>query len=133
VNGNTSNSTANKTPSTARKPAPSRLKSTNQQPSSPPTSNSKETMKKVEPKLMISNFSGKKNEKEVISLHSSGSSEKSKTIKKKTVDQGGLKQSSLDNFMVKNEKGKRKIETDLIIDLEDSEPQTSKKQKVMSF
>ena len=75
--------------------------------------------------MTISNFSAKNNnEKEVISLHSSGSSEK-KNPKSK---EGGLKQSSLDNFMLKG--GKRKLEKD-VIDLESSDPGTIKKTKVV--
>ena len=63
-------------------------------------------------------------------MHSSVSSENKKTAKKKT-DQG-LKQSSLDSFMLKTttDKTKRKIDEDLVIDLESNNTQKSKKQKV---
>lgn len=69
------------------------------------------------------------NLKEIISLHSSVSSEKKKTVKKTTekVDKNTLKQSSLDKFMLK---GKRPIENDLLIDLEEDSEIKSKKTKV---
>lgn len=118
-----------KTPSTLKKAAPSRSKLATQQGSISSTANTKEVSKKNENnKLTISDFSAKKQEKEVISLHSSGSSEKKQSLKKKT-NESGLKQSSLDNFMIKTDKGKRK-EKDFIIDVDASDPGPTKMPKV---
>ena len=62
-------------------------------------------------------------------MHSSVSSENKKTVKKK--NEQGFKQISLDSFMLKTEKGKRLMDSELIVDLENNVEQKAKKQKVI--
>lgn len=67
---------------------------------------------------------------EVINIDSSDSSGKKKV--KVLKESSGLKQISLDNFMIKttSDNKKRPMAKDLIVDLEKESPQSNKKQKV---